>query len=261
MPMNSRQADFRKRLCKLVLVLLSPMMLSAAEPVRFGRDVLPILSTNCFACHGPDEKNRKAGLRLDLESNAKAKHIDGYPIVPGEPEKSVIITRLTSTDPSIVMPPPSAHKQIKSEQIETLRRWIAEGARWGKHWSFEPVTRPAIAPGVRHPIDALVSSALAKKGLVLCRPASAQSLVRRLWLDIIGLPPTPEIADSFAANPSVAAYEWMVDELLKKPQFGEHWARMWLDLARYADTKGYEKDRGRTMWPYRDWVVDGLNAS
>ncbi|HEU0178617.1 MAG TPA: PSD1 and planctomycete cytochrome C domain-containing protein [Blastocatellia bacterium] len=263
--MKSRQPASRQRWLKVSLLLAAPVaslasnVFSAAEPVRFGRDVLPILSANCFACHGPDEKNRKAGLRLDLEANAKATRRRGAPIAPGEPEKSLIIARLTSADPDVVMPPPSAHRQVKPEQIETLRRWIAEGAKWGRHWSFEPLRKPVIA-SERRPVDALVSAALAKKGLALRAPAAPQTLTRRLWLDLIGLPPTPEIADKFAADRSPAAYERMVDELLKKPQFGEHWARMWLDLARYADTKGYEKDRGRTMWPYRDWVVNALNA-
>src|SRR5262245_3865841 len=263
--MKSRQSASRRRWLKVSLLLVAPVastasvVFSAAEPVRFGRDVLPILSANCFACHGPDEKNRKAGLRLDLEAEAKATRRRGAPIAPGQPEKSLVIARLTSADPDVVMPPPSAHKQVKLEQIETLRRWIAEGAKWGRHWSFEPLMRPVIA-SERRPVDALVSAALAKKWLAIRTPAAPQTLARRLWLDLIGLPPTPEIADEFAADPSPAAYERMVDELLKKPQFGEHWARMWLDLARYADTKGYEKDRGRTMWPYRDWVVDALNA-
>jgi hypothetical protein len=259
--MNSRRPDSRRRLFKVFLLLLPSVALSAAEPVRFGRDVLPILSANCFACHGPDEKHRQAGLRLDVEADAKAKRRSGWPIAPGQPEKSLILARLTSSDPDVVMPPPQTHKQVKPEQIETLRRWIAEGAQWGRHWSFEPVTRPVIAGNSKQqPIDALVSAALAKKGLALRPPATPQVLVRRLWLDLVGLPPTPDIADRFAANPSPAAYEQMVDELLSRPQFGEHWARMWLDLARYADTKGYEKDRGRTMWPYRDWVVNALNT-
>jgi Protein of unknown function (DUF1553)/Protein of unknown function (DUF1549)/Planctomycete cytochrome C len=256
-----------KRLFKVMLVLLAPIALFARtpvglfaqEPVRFGSDVLPILSTNCFACHGPDEKNRQAGLRLDVEEAAKAKRRSGFPIVPGQPEKSLIIARLTSADPDLVMPPPSAHRKVTPDQIETLRRWIAEGAKWGKHWSFEPVARPVIASG-QQPIDALVSAALAKTGLKLRPSAAPHILVRRLWLDLTGLPPTPEIADTFAADPSPAAYERMVDALLQKQQFGEHWARMWLDLARYADTKGYEKDLGRTMWPYRDWVISALNA-
>jgi mono/diheme cytochrome c family protein len=262
--MKSRRPDPGRRFFKLLFVslaLMAPMILKAAEPARFGRDILPILSANCFACHGPDEKHRQAGLRLDLEANAKANRRNGPAIAPGYPEKSLIMARLTSADPDMVMPPPSSHKQVKPEQIEILRRWIAEGAKWGKHWSFEPLSRPVIAGDMkRHPIDALVSAALSKKGLVLRPLAPPQTLTRRLWLDLIGLPPTPEIADRFAAEPSPAAYERMVDDLLSRPQFGEHWARMWLDLARYADTKGYEKDRGRTMWPYRDWVVNAINA-
>jgi mono/diheme cytochrome c family protein len=262
--MKSRRPDPGRRSFKILLVplaLAAPMMLNAADPVRYGRDILPILSANCFACHGPDEKNRQAGLRLDIEANAKANRRNGQAIAPGQPEKSLIIKRLTSTDPYMVMPPPGSHKQVRPEQIEILRRWIAEGANWGKHWSFEPVTRPVIPGDIkRQPIDALVSISLSKKGLALRPPASPHTLTRRLWLDLIGLPPAPEIADRFAADPSPGAYERMVDDLLSRPQFGEHWARMWLDLARYADTKGYEKDRGRTMWPYRDWVVNAINA-
>jgi hypothetical protein len=257
-----------RQLSKLLLVALAlwmagsalrPSTWAAAEPVRFGRDVLPILAANCFACHGPDEKNRKAGLRLDVESVAKASRRSGSAIVPGEPAKSLILARLTSTDPDVVMPPPGAHKQVTAAQVETIRRWIAEGASWGKHWSFEPLSPPVLT-SKQPPIDVLVDAALAKEGLTRRSPAAPHTLVRRLWLDLIGLPPTPEIADQFAANPSPAAYTQMVDELLDKPQFGEHWARMWLDLARYADTKGYEKDLGRTIWPFRDWVVNAFNA-
>src|SRR5262245_13494272 len=147
LPMKSRQSDSGQRWLKLTLLLvcaassMASVVSSAVVPARFGRDVLPILSANCFACHGPDEKNRKAGLRLDIEVEAKAKRRSGAPITPGQPEKSLIIARLTSADPDVVMPPPSAHKQVKPEQIETLRRWISEGAKWGSHWSFEAPVR------------------------------------------------------------------------------------------------------------------------
>lgn len=254
-----------RRGIKIVLVVtalmapMAPTALTAQESVRFGRDVLPILSANCFSCHGPDEGARQSGLRLDIEAEAKAKRARGFPIVPGQPDQSLMIVRLKSANPNVVMPPPSSHRHVTPDQIEIIRRWIADGAKWGRHWSFEPVVRPQTAAG-RQPIDSLVSAVLAKKGLSLRPAASPQTLVRRLWLDLVGLPPTPEIADRFAAQSSTSAYERMVDELLGKPQFGEHWARMWLDLARYADTKGYEKDLGRTMWPYRDWVVSALNA-
>jgi mono/diheme cytochrome c family protein len=242
-----------------VCYVFLPAASSAPEPVRFGRDVLPILAANCFACHGPDEAHRKAGLRLDQEADAKAARRRGFVIAPGQPEKSLLLARLTSTDPDTSMPPPNTHKQVTAAQIEIIRRWIAEGARWGKHWSFEPVTRPTLT-GKQQAIDALVSTKLAERPLSLRPQAAPHTLVRRLYLDLIGLPPTPEVADKFAANASLAAYEKLVDELLAQPQFGEHWARMWLDLARYADTKGYEKDLGRTIWPYRDWVVNALNA-
>jgi mono/diheme cytochrome c family protein len=262
--MNSLPLIARRRVVRLLLVFAAAIGFvslgaSGAEPVRFGRDVLPILAANCFACHGPDEANRKAGLRLDIETDAKAKRRSGFAIAPGQPDKSLILARMASSDSSEVMPPPGTHKKITAAQIEIIRRWIAEGAQWGAHWSFEAVTQPVIS-GRQKPIDALVSAALKQKNLTLRAPASPHTLVRRLWLDVIGLPPSPEIADKFAARPSVQTYEQMVDELLAKPQFGEHWARMWLDLARYADTKGYEKDRGRTIWPYRDWVVNALNS-
>ena len=245
----------------LVTLTLATCSIRAAEPVKFGRDVLPILSANCIACHGPDEKDRKAKLRLDIEFDAKAKHEDGLPISSGHPEKSTVIARLVSTDPDEVMPPAKSHKTVKPEQIETLRRWISEGATWGKHWSFEPLTKPVVAGDAkRRPIDVLVSDELQRHGLKLQTQAGPHELMRRISLDIIGLPPTPETADRFAADASLEDYERIVDELLKSPQFGEHWARVWLDLARYADTKGYEKDLGRTIWPYRDWVVNALNA-
>ena len=233
---------------------------TADASIRFGRDVLPILAANCFSCHGPDEGNRKAGLRLDLEESAKAPRRAGTPIKPGDPAASLIMARITSADPDLVMPPASAHRKISPAQIELLRRWIAAGAPWGRHWSFEPVVAPPLARGATHPIDHLVDQALAGKGLPRRPAATPHTLVRRLWLDLIGLPPPPEVADRFAVDPSPQAWERMVDDLLARPQFGEHWARMWLDLARYADTKGYEKDLGRTIWPYRDWVIKAINA-
>ncbi|MFN7625008.1 MAG: DUF1549 domain-containing protein, partial [Acidobacteriota bacterium] len=233
---------------------------TADASIRFGRDVLPILAAHCFSCHGPEEGNRKAGLRLDLEESAKAPRRAGTPIKPGDPAASLIMARITSADPDLVMPPASAHRKISPAQIELLRRWIAAGAPWGRHWSFEPVVAPPLARGATHPIDHLVDQALAGKGLPRRPAATPHTLVRRLWLDLIGLPPPPEVADRFAVDPSPQAGERMVDDLLARPQFGEHWARMWLDLARYADTKGYEKDLGRTIWPYRDWVIKAINA-
>ena len=248
--------------CGLMLLGIAPgVMLSAAEPVQFGRDVLPILSANCFACHGPDENDRKANLRLDLEADAKAVHEDGTPVVPGKVDSSTLIARIISTDPDQVMPPPDSHKTLKPEQIETLKRWVAEGGAWGKHWSFEPIVRGKydLDEG-QTVIDLLIQAELHKKSLKLREPAPPHQLVRRAYLDLIGVPPTIEEADAFAANPSDAAWEKLIDDLLARPEFGEQWARVWMDLARYADTKGYEKDLGRTMWPYRDWLIRSINA-
>lgn len=251
-----------------VAILLTGLLPAAAggfaaadDSVRFGRDVLPILSANCYACHGPDEHVRKANLRLDLESDAKETHDGGVPVVPGNPGASTVMQRISSTDPEVVMPPPDSHRTLKPEQIEMIRRWISGGAEWGRHWSFEPIVRPAVSvPEGATAIDVLVEQSLAQAGPGLRSQASPHQLVRRLWLDVIGLPPTPDVADQFAAAPSDVACEALIDDLLARPQFGEHWARVWMDLARYADTKGYEKDLGRTVWPYRDWLIDAINA-
>jgi hypothetical protein len=248
-----------------VVNLFTPAGSAAGEPLRYGRDVLPILSAKCFACHGPDEEGRQADLRLDLEQTAKADRDSGAAIVPGKPDESLVFARITSTDPDLVMPPSDSHKPLAAEQVAIVRRWIEEGAPWGRHWSFEPVTSPDVPASagqttLSSPIDAFVAARLAEHGLALKPAAEPHTLLRRLSLDLVGLPPSPEAAAAFAADPSPTAYEAAVDALLASPQFGEHWARMWLDLARYADTKGYEKDLGRTMWPYRDWVIDALNA-
>ena len=226
----------------------------ADEPVHFSRDVLPVLSANCFACHGPDEHERQGELRLDLEADARKQRGNKAAVWSHQPDKSLILERMTSSDPDLVMPPPKTRKVVTPAQVETIRRWIAEGAKWERHWSFNPVAKP---PGT---IDSIVAAALKKRGLALRPAAPPQTLVRRLSLDLTGLPPTPETADAFAKSPTPEAYVSLVDDLLKSPQFGEHWARMWLDLARYADTKGYEKDLGRTMWPFRDWIVSALNS-
>jgi hypothetical protein len=236
---------------KLRALVLLLAVSARAEPVDFSRDVLPILSANCFACHGPDEKERKAKLRLDVEGDAKRARGGETPVLAGKPEQSSVFTRLVTKDEDELMPPPESHKTLKPAQIDLVRRWIAEGAKWGRHWSFEPVTRP------QGTIDSLVKEKLAEKKLTLRPRAPAAKLTRRLHLDLTGLPPSDS---SDRSDMSDKDYETLVDSLLASKAFGEHWARLWLDLARYADTKGYEKDLGRTMWPWRDWVVDALNA-
>jgi hypothetical protein len=250
--------------CGLILLFLAAPM-AAAEPAApdFNREVRPILSAHCFKCHGPDEKVREAGLRLDRREAATAKlESEAIAIVPGQPEKSELIRRVFSADEGELMPPPAANKALSPEQRETLRRWIAAGAEYAPHWAFVPPKQLPLPPIKQadwptNPIDHFVLARLEAAGLAPSPPADTYTLVRRLYLDLIGLPPTPEEADEFVQGTS--SYEALVDKLLDSPHYGERWARRWLDLARYADTNGYEKDRVRTMWPYRDWVIQAIN--
>lgn len=248
-------------LCLLIACL--PAAASAA--VDFLREVQPVLSEHCFHCHGVDTETRKGGLRLDQrEAALQGGESDGPAIVPGQPEKSPLISRLTTHDSDELMPPPKAKKPVNAGQIEMLKRWISEGAVYAGHWAFEKPK--AEAPGTNtkaHPVDALVEKRLAQSGLHLSAPAEPALLARRLWLDLGGLPPTPaEVADFEAraqASGLQAAVEQTVDTLLKSPRYGEKWARVWLDAARYADSNGYEKDLPREQWAWRDWVIGALN--
>ncbi|MBI1375697.1 MAG: DUF1549 domain-containing protein [Phycisphaera sp.] len=245
-----------------------------AEPteVSYTRDIAPLLSEHCYKCHGPEKQ--KGGLRLDDAVAAMHGGDDGKAIVPGDPTKGSLLPRVRGDDPDDIMPPKG--KPLAKEQIALLTKWIAAGADWPRdgakpaprkldHWSFKPITRPD-APAVKHaawvrnPIDAFVLARLEAAGLTPSPEADRHTLIRRLSLDLIGLPPTPEEADAFAADKSPDAYANLVDRLLASPRYGEQWASVWLDLARYADTKGYEKDNARTIWPYRDWVIDAYNA-
>ncbi len=226
-----------------------------AEELSFNRDIRPILARNCYECHGPDEEGRKAKLRLDRRKDAEEV------LAPG----GELVARITATDEDDVMPPPDSHRHLEPAQIEMLRRWIEEGAPYQEHWAFVPPARPKLpkvkkANWPRSGIDRFVLARLEAEGLAPSAEADRYTLARRLHLDLIGLPPTPEEADAFAADDSPDAYEELVDRLLDSPRYGERWARPWLDLARYADTNGYEKDRPRTIWPYRDWVVKAINA-
>ncbi len=232
----------------------------AAEP-SFSRDVRPILSDNCFKCHGPDDSARKGKLKLSERESALKGGKSGEPaIVPGKPTESELVTRLHSDDPEERMPPESTKKSLTPEQIRILEQWIAAGAKYEKHWAFQaPMPQTVPKSAATHPIDAFVQSTLAESGLQPSPQADKATLLRRVTFDLIGLPPSPtEIAD-FLADKSPEAYEKVVDRLLAAPHYGERWARKWLDLARYADTNGYEKDRNRTIWPYRDWVIKSLN--
>lgn len=236
----------------------------AAEPVRFSRDVLPILSDHCFACHGPDAAARKGGLRLDVLEGAIGPGRSGkVAVVPGDPKASEVIRRLLTGDADDLMPPPEAHRPVSQDQIATLTRWIAEGAPWGRHWAYEPPQGPTppSVPGVSNPIDAFVRTRLAREGLEAAPEASRETLLRRLSFDLTGLPPTPDEIRRFVEDTQPEAYERQVDRLLASPRHGERLAWDWLEAARYADSNGYQGDGERTMWPWRDWVVREFNAN
>ncbi len=238
----------------------------AREP-SFSRDVRPVLAANCFQCHGPDDEARQADLRLDTIEGATADLGGRRAVTPGRPAASELIRRITSADDDERMPPPESGKTpLTPGEIDTLRWWIASGAAWERHWAFVPPRRPPV-PATherdwpRSPIDAFILAAHEGEGLAPSAEAGRMQLVRRVYLDLIGLPPTPDEADDFVADQRPDAYERLVDRLLASPRYGERWARLWLDLARYADTNGYEKDRPRSIWPYRDWVIRAINAN
>lgn len=249
---------------QLGVAVLSVAGALAAE-VDFQREVRPILSGICFKCHGPDEGSRKAGLRLDIREEALKPAKSGkVAIVPGNTDESELVHRLFTSDDDDIMPPPAAKMPLTTAQRETLKQWVAQGAKYTAHWAFVPpkstpppeVKRPE---WVRNEIDRFILARLEKEGLNPSEQADRYSLVRRVYLDLIGLPPTVEEADAFVKDNSPDAYEKLVDHLLDSPHYGERWARRWLDLARYADTNGYEKDRPRSIWAYRDWVINALN--
>jgi hypothetical protein len=241
----------------------------AAESVDFSRDVLPILSDACFRCHGPDPATREAKLRLDQREGLFRTREEITVVTPGKPEASELFIRISSKDQEEVMPPPDSNRQLKPAEIETLRKWIAAGAPWGTHWAFSPAKRPptpklanaANAQRVRNAIDAFVFARLEKEKLAPSPAADRSTLLRRVTLDLTGVPPTPAEVDAFLADESPDAYERVVDRLLASPRYGERWAWEWLDIARYADTNGFQGDPERTMWPWRDWVVNALNAN
>ena len=230
--------------------------------IVFSRDILPILSDNCFHCHGPDPKEgRKGDLRLDVETEAK-KVRDGHAaIAAGKAEESEVILRLLSSDRDEKMPPPKTGRALKQEQVALLKRWIDEGAQWGKHWSFEPLKRPPLNAGSGHPVDAIVDARLKNEGVSPSGPAPQHTLIRRLSLDLTGLPPTLAQLEMFLSDTAPGAWERAVDRTLASPAFGERMAWDWLDAARYADSNGYQGDADRTMWPWRDWVVNAFNQN
>ncbi len=238
----------------------------AAGPIDYNRDIRPILSDRCYQCHGPDAARRKADLRLDDEASAKAERDGGRAIVPGDLESSEVYWRITAKDPGERMPPAKSGKSLSPSEIEKLKQWISEGAKWQRHWSFIPPVRPEVPAvrgreGIRNPIDAFIRSRLAREGLKPSREAERGILLRRVTLDLTGLPPTAEEIDAFERDESPNAYEKVVDRLLASPRLGERMATRWLSAARYADTNGYQTDAPRVMWRWRDWVIDAYNRN
>ncbi len=250
--------------------LAGTSLAAAPAKVDFAREIRPILSNNCFHCHGPDDKKRKGGgekgLRLDTAEGA-FEAIDGsFAVVPGKPEKSSILSRIHSTDSDEVMPPPKTGKKITEREAGLLKRWIEEGAAYAGHWAYTKPVRPAV-PTVadpqwnKNPVDRFLFTRLVAEGLKVSPPADRATLARRVALDLTGLPPSLAELESFERDLSPDAYVRYVDRMLAKPAFGEHWARLWMDLARYADSAGYPSDPGRSIWAFRDYTIRSFNQN
>ncbi len=280
---SSGRQPGRLAIITLLGTILGPLWAIArpAEPpedsssrVDYNRDVRPILSDNCFKCHGPDEAERKAKLRFDKKEGALGKLASGgFAIVPGKSAESLVWKKITAPDPGDRMPPPETGKKLSPTQIERIRRWIDQGAEWSAHWSFVPPRKPSVpessqAAGVgvgveeaRSPVDHFIRARLEREGLKPSPPADPVTLLRRVTLDLTGLSPEPREVDEFLAEASPNAYEALVDRLLASPRYGEHMARYWLDAARYGDTHGLHFDNERSLWPYRDWVIRAFNRN
>lgn len=264
-----RTVRIRTSICVVAVFVSTIFCLNcrAFDSLDFSRDIRPILSNKCFACHGPDENTRQADLRLDSRAGLFGKSASGdVPVVSGDLKNSQLLLRIESSDDDDRMPPPDADHQLTDVEKLTLRKWIQQGAVWQQHWAFVTPVRPN--PPVftddkwsNSPIDRFVLELLEKKNLQPSKPASREALLRRVYLDLTGLPPTLADRNAFLADDSPGAYEKVVNRLLASPQFGEQMAISWLDAARYADSNGYQNDFGRSMWPWRDWVINSINAN
>ena len=247
----------------LVLFGLVSAPALAQEAIQFTSSIKPILANKCFACHGPDQQ--KAGLRLDDAESAYLVLKSGdRAIVPHQPDASTLVERIFTDDPDTLMPPPEKDNPLTVSEKKLLKQWVTQGAEYEMHWAYEPPKRPT-TPSVqvkgwsRNAIDLHVLANMERAGLHPSSEADPYVLLRRVYLDLIGLPPTPDQIDQYINDPRPNRYEHVVNELLMSPAYGERWTRYWLDLARFADTNGYEKDRYRSIWPYRDWVINALN--
>lgn len=253
-----------KRLRFNLLILLTFTASLGAAQVDFNRDIRPLLSDRCFACHGPDAKVRKANLRLDLREELFKKRGDIHIIVPGAPEQSELYRRITATDPAEQMPRPDFKRSLNDAETALIKRWIEEGAEYKTHWAFDPLKKVPV-PEVKansvpkDPLDHFMLARLENEGIRFAPEASREKLIRRLSFDLTGLPPTIEEIDAFLADETPQAYENLVNRLLASPRFGERMATDWLDLSRFADTYGYQSDVHRDMWQWRDWVIKAFN--
>ncbi len=242
-------------------------LVSAADRIDFNRDVRPILSENCLTCHGPDAVKRASGLRLDINDQSMWKGESGkLAIVLGNPDQSEMMHRITSTDAEISMPPPETGKKLTPQQIETLQQWITEGAEYKGHWAFLSPVKAAPQPTTisnwaHNPIDQYVLADIEKQGLVPNSEADKITLLRRVTFDLTGLPPTPAEVNEYLADTSPEAYEKLIDRLMSSPKYGEHMARFWLDIASYGDTHGLHLDNERSIWKYREWVINAFNTN
>ena len=250
-------------LLTFLLLSIAPTFASANEPVNFNRDIRPLLANNCFRCHGPDAETREAGLRLDRQEAATRELDSGdHAIVSGDPATSQLIERLRTDDEDLRMPPADIGPGLKEHEIELLERWIAEGANYDRHWSLQPIRRsPLPSNDGGTAIDRFVLEQLHEQQLEPNAEADKSTLIRRVSLALTGLPPTIAEVEAFRLSSDPDAYEKLVERLLASPRFGERWARVWLDIARYADSAGYAQDPARTIWRYRDWVIDAYNAN
>ena len=250
-------------LARIALTFLAALVAAAAPRLDYGRDIRPILSENCFHCHGQDSQQRMANLRLDSFEGATASHSGRVALTPGQPDSSGLYQRITSDQKARHMPPASSNRSLTAEQIAILKRWIEEGGAYSQHWAFVPPVRPTVPHGTE-PIQFLVSQRLAADGLQLSPAATPAAWLRRVSLDLTGLPPAPAELDFFLADAKrqgEAAYTAAVDRLLASPRYGERMAMDWLDVARYADTHGFNNDSARSMWRWRDWVIESFNKN